>query len=111
MSEIKTLAEILVSDAEAMLAGKQEDYGSRLRVFEKTAVVASIIRGKLKENYLHPMDVCAVMIALKLVRYGNLAGEGKVGDPNFESLTDTTKDTINYVAIMEEVRRELGLRA
>jgi len=95
-------AEDIVLMASQLLQKKNEDYASNQRGknFIEAAKVASVITQKT----IHPKDVAACLIGIKLSRYGNLTTEeNKI--PNFEALEDTIHDAINYLGLMEELRQ------
>lgn len=86
-----------------ILRSKRADYG--MDNFGNSAIIASIIRGKDFDR----TDAAAILLGIKLTRYGELTASGK--EPVNESLRDTVDDAINYVALMERERQRDGKEA
>lgn len=87
-----------VSKALSILGAKGKDYGARGKNFFEAAAIATIITGET----IKPLSVVACLIGIKLSRYGNLVNRAK---SSCEPIQDTVVDTINYMALLEEVRQ------
>lgn len=90
---LKTLQECQV-----VLAKKRQDYGDHN--FIDTAAIASVICGR----EILPHEVAAILMSIKMARYGNLIFSGKTA--LHESVEDTLKDLVNYVVLMERERQK-----
>ncbi len=87
-----------LQECQGVLARKRHDYGDNNLI--DAAALASITCGR----EIKPYEVCAVLIGLKLARYGYLVDSGK--EALHESISDTVQDLINYVVIMERERQK-----
>ena len=87
-----------LQDCQGVLAKKRHDYGDHN--FIDTAAIASVICGR----EILPHEVAAVLMGIKMARYGNLIFSGKAA--LHESVEDTIKDLVNYVVLMERERQK-----
>lgn len=85
----------------AILLEKASDYGDDN--FADAAVIASILCRKKFTR----ADVAAMLLGIKLARYGRLTG--KHLKPKNEPLHDTVVDAVNYVILMERERQKDGI--
>ena len=90
---LKTLQE-----CQGVLARKRHDYGDRS--FIEAAENATILCGR----EIRPHEVAAMLVGIKMARYGFLVGAGREG--LHESIADTVTDLINYIALMERERQK-----
>jgi hypothetical protein len=82
----------------SILISKAQDYSkSEIDVLSNFKMVAQIIGVK-------PEQVVLNLIATKVVRLGNLIGNGKI--PNNESIQDNLLDLANYTVLLNMVRSE-----
>lgn len=89
----------IIIEATELLSGKGNDYGGPEKSFTDIATITSIMRGKK----ITPLDVAAMLIALKLSRLGNLTRDD-ASEPVYDTVVDIVKDAINYMGLFEAVR-------
>lgn len=81
-----------------VLARKRHDYGDNSII--EAAENATILCGREIKSY----EIAAMLVGIKMARYGFLIGAGREG--LHESIADTVTDLINYIALMERERQK-----
>ena len=88
----------MLLDCRKVLARKRHDYGDY--TFIEAAENATILCGREIRSY----EIAAMLIGIKMARYGFLIGVGREG--LHESIADTVANLINYIALMERERQK-----
>lgn len=87
-----------LQECQGVLARKRHDYGDN--TFVEAAENATILCGREIKSY----EIAAMLVGIKMARYGFLIGVGREG--MHEPIADTVSDLINYVALMERERQK-----